>query len=116
MVLRGSAGLRCRRHRWLYFGDEGSRGPQALPPAGNIASGAGGGMGEMSGEARRNRSKILGCFGTEGAALLDTWPPRTCKEVTVRGGDKGCRVYRCFRPYEDALEACTTRGVTVIPL
>jgi hypothetical protein len=29
MVLRGGASLRCRRHRWLYSGDEGSRGPEA---------------------------------------------------------------------------------------
>jgi hypothetical protein len=27
MVLHGGASLRCRRHRWLRFGDEGSRGP-----------------------------------------------------------------------------------------
>jgi hypothetical protein len=60
--------------------------------AGNIASGAGGGTGGMSREARRDRSKILGCFGTEGAALQDTWLLRTCKEGTIRGGDKGCRV------------------------
>jgi hypothetical protein len=46
----------------------------------------------MSGKARRDRSRILGCFGTEGAALLDMWLPPTCKEGTARGGDKGCRV------------------------
>jgi hypothetical protein len=50
-------------------------GQKHCAPAGNIASGASGGTGEMSGEARRDRSKILGCFGTEGAALLDTWLP-----------------------------------------
>jgi hypothetical protein len=92
MVLRGSAGLRRRRHRWLYFGDEGSRGQKHCATAGNIASGASGGTGEMFEKARRDRSGILGCFGTEGAALLDTWLPPTCKEATTRGGDKGCRV------------------------
>jgi hypothetical protein len=29
MVLRGGSRLRRRRHRWLYSGDEGSRGPEA---------------------------------------------------------------------------------------
>jgi hypothetical protein len=30
MVLRGGASLRHRRHRWLYFVNEGSRGPEVL--------------------------------------------------------------------------------------
>jgi hypothetical protein len=30
VVHRGGTGLRCQRHRWLHFGDEGSRGPEAL--------------------------------------------------------------------------------------
>jgi hypothetical protein len=89
MVLRGGAGLRRRRHRWLYFGDEGLRGQKHCVPAGNIASGGSGGTGEMSEKVRRDRSRIPGCFGTEGAALLDTWLPPTCKEGTARGGDKG---------------------------
>jgi hypothetical protein len=89
MVLRGGAGL---RHRWLYFGDEGSRGQKHCALAGNIASGASSGTGEMSKKVRHDRSRILGCFGTEGAALLDTWLPPTCKGGTARGGDKGCRV------------------------
>jgi hypothetical protein len=67
-------------------------GQKHCAPAGNITSWAGGGTGKMSREARRDRSKILGCFGTEGAALQDTWLLRTCKEGTVRGKDKGCRV------------------------
>jgi hypothetical protein len=92
VVLRGGAGLRCRRHRWLHFGDEGSRGQKHCASAGDIASGASSGTGEMSEKARRDRSRILGCFGTEGAALLDMWLPPTCKEGTARGGDKGCRV------------------------
>jgi hypothetical protein len=46
----------------------------------------------MSKEARRGRSEDLGCFGTEGAVHYDTWTLRTCKEGTVRGGDKGRRV------------------------
>jgi hypothetical protein len=54
--------------------------------------GAGGGTGEMSREARRDRSEVLGCFGTEGAVRCDTWLLRTCKEGVVRGGDKGHRV------------------------
>jgi hypothetical protein len=53
---------------------------------------AGSGTGVMSQETRRSRSKVLGCFGTEGAVRCDTWTLRTCKEGTVRGGDKGCRV------------------------
>jgi hypothetical protein len=92
MVLRGGAGHRCRRHRWLHFGDEGSRSQKHCALAGNIASGASSGTGEMSEKARRDRSGTLGCFGTEGAALLDTWLPPTCKEGTARGGGKGCRV------------------------
>jgi hypothetical protein len=60
--------------------------------SGTPRAGASGSTGKMSREARRDRSKILSCFGTEGAALHDTWLLRTCKEGTVRGGDKGCRV------------------------
>jgi hypothetical protein len=67
-------------------------GQKHCAPAGNISSGAGGSTGEMFREARRDQSKILGCFGTEGATLQDTWLLRTCKEGTIRGGDKGCRV------------------------
>jgi hypothetical protein len=48
-------------------------GQKHYAPTGNIASGAGGGTGGVSREARRDQSKILGCFGTEGAALQDTW-------------------------------------------
>jgi hypothetical protein len=86
----------------LAFGAEGTggctsvtkvqRSQKRCAPAGNISSGAGGSTGEMSREARRDRSKILGSFGAEGAALHDTWLLRTCKEGTIRGGDKGCRV------------------------
>jgi hypothetical protein len=46
----------------------------------------------MSQEARRGRSEVPGYFGTEGAVRWDTWMLRTCKEGTVRGGDKGRRV------------------------
>jgi hypothetical protein len=49
-------------------------------------------MGVMSQEARRGRSEVPGCFGTEGAEHCDMWTLRTCKEGTVRGGDKGRRV------------------------
>jgi hypothetical protein len=83
MVLRGDAGVWCRRHRWLHFGDEGSRGQKHCAPAGDIVSGASSGTGEMSEKARRDQSRILGCFGTEGVALLDTWLPPTCKEGTA---------------------------------
>jgi hypothetical protein len=114
MVLRGGAGLRHRRHRWLNFGDEVREGQKHCASAGNIASGASSGTGKMSGKARRDRSRILGCFGTEGAVLLDMWLPPTCKEGTARR--QGVPRVKVVRPYEDTLEACTTRGVTVIPL
>jgi hypothetical protein len=31
-------------------------------------------------------------FGAEGAAILDTWLPPTCKEGSIQSRDKGCRV------------------------
>jgi hypothetical protein len=91
MVLRRGAGLRCRRHRWLYFGDEGSRGPSAR---------CAGREHRVQGQRRHRRDARRGAtrpgqdryFGAEGAALLDTWPPPTRKEGTARGRDKGCRV------------------------
>jgi hypothetical protein len=49
-------------------------------------------MGVMSQEARRGQGEIPGCFRTEGAVRCDTWTLLTCKEGTVRGGDKGCRM------------------------
>jgi hypothetical protein len=52
---------------------KGQRSQKRCAPVGNISSGAGGSTGEMSREARRDRSKILGSFGAEGAALHDTW-------------------------------------------
>jgi hypothetical protein len=80
------------------FGTEGNfvnevrEGQKYCAPAENIASGASSGTGGMSGKVRRDRSWTQGCFGIEGAALLDTWLLPTCKEGTARGGDKGCRV------------------------
>jgi hypothetical protein len=37
-------------------------------------------------------SKAGSHFGAEGAAILDTWLPPTCKEGSVQGRDKKCRV------------------------
>jgi hypothetical protein len=70
----------------------------------------------MSRKARRDRGEVLGCFGAEGAVRCNTWLLRTCKEGTIQGRDKGVPRVKVFRPYEDMLEACTTRGVTIIPL
>jgi hypothetical protein len=91
MVLHGGASLRCRRHRRLYSGDEGSRGPRAR---------CAGREHHVRGQRRHGRDVRRGAtrpgqdryFGAKGAALLDTWLPPTCKEGTVRGRDKGCRV------------------------
>jgi hypothetical protein len=91
MVLHGGASLRCRRHRWLYSGDEGSRGPGAR---------CAGREHRVRGQRRHGRDVQKGAarpgqdryFGAEGAALLDTWLPPTCKVGTVRGRGKGCRV------------------------
>jgi hypothetical protein len=76
-----SADLRCRRFRR----SRKCHASGTLRPAGS-------GTGVMPQEARRSRSEVLGCFGTEGAVRCDTWTLRTCKEGTVRGGDKGRRV------------------------
>jgi hypothetical protein len=45
-------------------------------------------------EARRGamRPRRDRYFGAEGAGILDTWLPPTCKEGSVQGRDKGCRV------------------------
>jgi hypothetical protein len=70
----------------------------------------------MSGKVRRDRSWTQGCLGTEGAALLDTWLPPTSKGGHHMWRRQGVPRVKVFRPYEDTLEAFTTRGVTVIPL
>jgi hypothetical protein len=57
----------------------------------------------------------VGCFGTEGALRRDTWLLQSVKGHHTRQKQGAPRV-KVFRPYEDTLEACTTRGVTVIPL
>jgi hypothetical protein len=60
-------------------------------PAEDIAPGADGGAGKASEEARRPWSRVA-FFGTEGATILYTWPPPTCKVGSGRGRDKGGRV------------------------
>jgi hypothetical protein len=108
----------------LTFGTESTDGRLSAPKvwsnqkrrtSGAPRLGAGGGPGEMSRKARRDQGEIVGCFGAEGAVRRSTWLLQTCKGGTVRGRDKGPRV-KVYRPYEDTLEACTTRGVTVMPL
>jgi hypothetical protein len=91
MVPHGGACLRCRRHGWLHSGDEGSKGPGARR-AGREHRTRGQrrhGRGARRGATRPGRDRY---FGAEGAAVLDTWLPPTCKEGSVRGRDKGCRV------------------------
>jgi hypothetical protein len=73
------------------FGVEGFEGAGIVARRECFGS-AGSGTGVMPQEARRSRSEVLGCFGTEGVVRCDTWTLRTCKEGTVRGGDKGRRV------------------------
>jgi hypothetical protein len=52
----------------------------------------GGGPGEMSRKARRDKGEIVGCFGAEGVVRRSTCLLQTCKGGTVRGRDKGRRV------------------------
>jgi hypothetical protein len=91
MVPHGGASLRCRRHGWLYSGDEGSRGP-GTRCAGwehRVRDQRRHGRDARRGALRPRRDRY---FGAEGAAILDTWLPPTCKEGSVQGRDKGCRV------------------------
>jgi hypothetical protein len=82
------------------FGDEGTDGctpvtkvresQERAAPAGNIASGTS--SGTTGRPEWRDMSKPGSHFGAEGAAILDTWLPPTCKKGSVQGRDKGCRV------------------------
>jgi hypothetical protein len=91
MTPHGGACLRCRRHGWPCSGDEGPRGP--------VTRRAGPGR-RVRGQWRRGQGVRRGatppaqdrCFGAEGAAILDTWLPPTCKVGSGRGRDKGGRV------------------------
>jgi hypothetical protein len=91
MTPHGGACLRCRRHGWPCSGDEGPRGP------GTRRAGQGH---RVRGQWRCGRGVRRGatppvqdrCFGAEGAAILDTWLPPTCKVDSGRGRDKGGRV------------------------
>jgi hypothetical protein len=90
-VSHGGACLRCRRHGWLCSSDEGPRGPGARR-AGREHRARGQRQhvrGTRRGATRPGQGRY---FGTEGVATLDTWLPPTCKEGSVRGKDKGCRV------------------------
>jgi hypothetical protein len=58
----------------------------------------------------------MGCFGAEGAGRRDTWLLQACKGGHRTRQRQGAPRVKVFQPYEDTLEACTTRGVTVIPL
>jgi hypothetical protein len=70
----------------------------------------------MSPRARRVKVEILSRSGAEGAERCDTWLRRTCKGGRRTRLRQGAPRVKVFRPYEDTLEACTTRGVTVMPL
>jgi hypothetical protein len=91
MIPRGGAYLRCRRHGWPCSGDEGPRGP---------GTGRAGRGHRVRGLWRRGQGVRRGatppvqdrCFVAEGAAILDTWLPPTCKLGSGRGGDKNGRV------------------------
>jgi hypothetical protein len=78
--------------------------------------GAGGGPRETPQKARRDQGEIEGCFGAEDAMRCDTWLLRTCKGGHRTRQTQGAPRVKVFRPHEDTLEACTMRGVIVIPL
>jgi hypothetical protein len=94
-VPHGGAGLRCRRHGWLYFGDEGSREPgtRCAGREHRVRDQRRHGRDARRAAMRPRRDRY---FGAEGAGILDMWLPPTCKEGSVQGRDKGCRVYRRF--------------------
>jgi hypothetical protein len=91
MIPRGGAYLRCRRYGWPCSGDEGPRGP------GTRRAGRGH---RVRGQWRRGQGVRRGAtppvqdryFGAEGAVILDTWLPPTCKVGSGRGRDKGGHV------------------------
>jgi hypothetical protein len=91
VIPHGGAYLRCRRFGWPCSGDEGPRGPGARR--------AGRGH-RVQGQWRHGQGVRRGAtppgqdryFGAEGAAILDTWLPPTCKVSSGRGRDKGGRV------------------------
>jgi hypothetical protein len=91
MIARGGAYLRCRRYGWPCSGDEGPRGPGTRRASRGH---------RVRGRWRRGQGvrggatpPVLDCyFGAEGAAILDTWLPPTCKVGSGRGRDKGGRV------------------------
>jgi hypothetical protein len=91
MIPRGGAYLRCRRYGWPRSGDEGPRGP------GTRRAGRGHrvrGLWRHGQGVRRGATPPVQdrCFVAEGAAILDTWPPPTCKAGSGQGRDKGGRV------------------------
>jgi hypothetical protein len=107
------------------FGAEGAggRAPVTKAQEGRGAENAGPGH-RVRGRRRRGRGVRGGptplvqgrYFGTEGATILDTWPLPTCKVGLRSGRKQGRPRVKAFRPYEDTLEACTTWGLTIIPL
>jgi hypothetical protein len=82
----GAEGTNVRVPATKFQGDQ-ERGA----PAGDIASGASEGAGEVSEEVRRLPVQDR-YFGAEVAAILDTWLPPTCKLGSGRGRDRGGRV------------------------
>jgi hypothetical protein len=86
------------------------------------------GTGEMSRKVRRNQGRIAASApkvrrdqGRVAASVPEVRRPWThgCRRRVKRAPyEAEARVPRvkAFRPYEDTLEACTTRGVTVVPL
>jgi hypothetical protein len=108
------AGLRCRKHGQLPFGAEGLEEPEASRVE-CTSAGAGGGPGEMSQRAQCDRGGIVGCSAPKVRCAATRGCCERVKEAPYEAEARAPRV-KVFRPYEDTLEACTTRGVTIIPL
>jgi hypothetical protein len=91
MIPHGGASLRCRRHGWLYSDYEGSRGPgmRCADRKHRVRGQRRHGRDAWGGATRPGQDRY---FDAEGAAILGTWLPPTCKEGSVQGRGKGCRV------------------------
>jgi hypothetical protein len=59
--------------------------------------GDGGGLGEMTRKTRRDQSRIVGCFGAEGAVRRDTWLLQMCKGAPYEAETRGAAL-KVFRP------------------
>jgi hypothetical protein len=97
MVLHGCAGLRCRRHGWLYSGDEGSREPGA----------------RCTGRERRVREQQRhGRDARSGAAR----PRRDCTSAPKarRSKTRGCRRRVKRAPCKAETRRAACKGVSAV--